>query len=168
VRITQGQEARLTVVLTPKEVLPPAATFAISNGPRGSDVLLDKSKIGTLQEDGSFSAAQIPPGRHIVEIRKEGYQAIPLSRNFAANTTVTIDASRTTLLTGVLELTFAFPGRVTVARDIAGESPIYATSGKPLSLQPGTYNITVSAGNVTPQSVKVVSGEKQSVTLALH
>jgi hypothetical protein len=170
VLIATGQEARLKFVLVPSVTPGPlTATLAISNGPHGSDVLLDGSPVGTLQPNGSFSYASVTPGHHTVEIRKDGYQSVPVSRNFAPGSTVTINGSESTLLTGILEITFTFHGRVTLSRGVAGESPIYVTSGSALNLQPGTYTITASgAGNLTPKSVRVVTGEKQSVELLLQ
>jgi hypothetical protein len=167
VRIATGLEARLQFVLVPKVTPgPPAATLAISNGPHGSDVFLDGSPVGTFQANGSFAYASVVPGHHTVEIRKDGYQSVPVSRNFAPGSTVTINGSEGTLLTGIVEIAFTFHRRVTLSRGIVGETPIYVVSGSPLNLQPGTYIITVGGtGNVTPESVRVVAGEKQSVEL---
>ena len=91
-----------------------------------------------------------------------------MSRNFSLGGTVTINGSETALLTGILEINYAFPGRVTLSREV-DKSPIYVTSGAPLNLQPGTYTITTNAqGTLTPQSVRVVSGEKESLVLSLR
>jgi PEGA domain len=169
VHVVSAQETKLKFVLVPKTAPgPPTATLAISNAPQGGDVFLDKSSIGTVSADGSFSYDHVLTGYHTIEIRKEGYQPLSVSRNFLVGAPVTINGSETALLTGILEITFAFPSRVTMSRE-GDKSPVYVTSGAPLNLQPGTYAITTSAGGtLTPHSVRVVAGEKQSITLSLH
>jgi hypothetical protein len=169
VHVLSAQEAKLKFVLVPKAAPgPPVATLVISNAPQGGDVFLDKSSIGTVPADGAFSYDHVTSGYHAVEIRKQGYQALSVSRNFSLGGTVTINGSETALLTGILEINYAFPGRVTLSREV-DKSPIYVTSGAPLNLQPGTYTITTNAqGTLTPQSVRVVSGEKESLVLSLR
>ena len=71
VDVRKGEEAKLEFALRP---VPKVASLSIAGGIPGTDVVLDQNSIGTVRDDGSFSAMSVPPGDHVIELRKESYR----------------------------------------------------------------------------------------------
>jgi eukaryotic-like serine/threonine-protein kinase len=167
VRVRKGEERRLAFNLQP---LPHFGTLSIQGGPPGAQVVIDQTPAGTVQADGSFTAANITPGDHVVELRKDRFKPKRLQKRFAAGTTVALAAAETSLeaATGEVKITFT-PSDASVTLARAGETPIKVSSGAALNLPPGTYTVnTRTADNVTRAStIEVVAGQSRSLDLPL-
>jgi serine/threonine protein kinase len=167
VRIRKGEERRLTFNLQP---LPHFGTLSIQGGPPGAQVVIDQTPAGTVNPDGSFSAANIAPGDHVVELRKDRFNPKRIQKRFVAGTNVAITPAEAVLeaATGAVKITFT-PADASVNLTKAGEAPIKVTSGSALNLPPGTYTLSAhTADNMTRTStVEIVAGQSKAVDLSL-
>ena len=166
-RIRKGEERRLAFNLQP---LPHFGTLSIQGGPPGAQVVIDQALAGTVQPDGSFTAANITPGDHVVELRKDRFKPRRLQKRFAAGTNVALTPAEAGLeaATGEARITFT-PADAAVTLTKAGEAPLKVTSGSALTLPPGTYTLSArTADNLTRTStVEVVAGQSKVVDLQL-
>jgi hypothetical protein len=165
--VRKGEEAKLEFRLQP---MPRVASLAIQGAVPGAQVLLDDSPIGTVQDDGSFSASSVSPGAHALELRKDSYKPRRIERRFEAGAAVQLAAADVALekLPGGLRITVNPPdARITLAR--AGEAARQVTAGSPLTLPDGAYTITARAPNFAERSttVNVVAGETKPVEIVL-
>jgi serine/threonine protein kinase len=167
IRIRKGEERRLAFSLQP---LPHFGTLSIQGGPPGAQVVIDQAPAGAVQADGSFSAANIPPGDHVVELRKDRFKLKRIQKRVVAGTNVTLTPAETALeaVTGEVKITFT-PADAAVTLTRAGEAPLKVTSGSALNLPPGTYTLSArTADNMTRTStVEVVAGQSKAVDLPL-
>jgi|CZKR01.1.fsa_nt_gi serine/threonine protein kinase len=162
VAIRKGDLARLNFVLA---AVPHAASLAIDGGVAGTSVLLDGVVLGTLPADGKFRYPTVTPGEHAIELRRERFNPKILHKRFVAGSTVTVSGSEGAMdaATGQLKVTFSpADAIVTLVKD--GESPTNVTSGTPVVVAPGTYQLTARVGNF-PRSatLEVVAGESRTI-----
>jgi hypothetical protein len=166
VTLKKGQQSRLTFKLV---ALPKLATLSIQGGAPGTEVRVDQESIGHVQDDGSFHAASILPGDHVVELRKEGFNPKQIKEHFTAGATVSLGGAEATLeiAKGTLRVTFTPPdASVTLTR--AGEPAIRITSGNTVSVAPGTYTLTaITADHTQNTVVQVVAGQLKTLDLSL-
>jgi hypothetical protein len=164
--VRKGEEFKLEFQLKP---IPKVASLAIQGAIPGSEILLDQSAIGTVQDDGNFTASSVPPGDHVIELRKDTYKPKKIERRFEPSQTIQLAAADVALekLLGTVKLNLTpADAQVTVARE--GEAP-RPVSGSSLSLPDGTYTLSAHAPNYQEKSVtvSVASGENKTVDLAL-
>lgn len=164
--IRKGEEAKLEFKLQPQ---PQFGSLAIQGGTPGSDVLLDQTSLGQVQDDGTFTASTVSPGDHSIELRKDGYQPKKLQRKFAAGSAVQLAAADTALerALSTLKLHVTPPdAHVTIARSGEAPKPITDTT---LSVPDGSYVVTGHAANYADRSIPVTlsGGETKTVELAL-
>ncbi len=93
--VKKGGEARLEFKMKP---LPQLSSLRIEGATPGAEVLLDQAKVGTISDDGSFRDAAVPPGDHVILIRRDRFSPKQFSRTFAAGQTVTIGGSDAALI----------------------------------------------------------------------
>ena len=91
VDVRKGEEAKLEFSLRP---VPLVASLSIAGGTPGSEVVLDQNPIGTVRDDGSFSAMSVPPGDHSIELRRESYRSKKFDRHFEAGGAVQLSCRR--------------------------------------------------------------------------
>ncbi|MFZ0287429.1 MAG: protein kinase, partial [Terriglobales bacterium] len=105
VRIRKGEERKLAFNLQP---LPRFGTLSIQGGPPGAQVLIDQLPAGTVQSNGSFTAPNITPGDHVVELRKDRFKPKRLQKRFAVGTTLSLTPTELALeaTTGTVKITF--------------------------------------------------------------
>ncbi|MGO9648052.1 MAG: protein kinase domain-containing protein [Terriglobales bacterium] len=167
VHIRKGEERRLAFNLQP---LPHFGTLSIQGGPPGAQVVIDQAAAGTVQPDGSFTAANIAPGDHVVELRKDRFKPRRVQKRVVAGANVAITPAEATLeaATGEVKITFT-PADAVVSLTKAGEAPVKVTSGSALNLPPGSYTLTArTADNLTRTStVEIVPGQSKTVDLPL-
>ena len=92
--VKKGGETRLEFKLTPA---PQFSILRINGGTPGAEVLIDQRSLGTIGQDGSFSNGTIPPGDHIIDIRKDGFGPHRVPRNFRVGEAVTINGGEAVL-----------------------------------------------------------------------
>jgi eukaryotic-like serine/threonine-protein kinase len=167
VHIRKGEERRLAFNLQP---LPHFGTLSIQGGPSGAQVVIDQTPAGTVQPDGSFTAANIVPGDHVVELRKDRFKPKRIQKRVVAGANVALTPSEATLeaATGEVKITFT-PADAAVSLTKAGEAPIKVTSASVLNLPPGSYTLSArTADNLTRTStIEIVAGQSKVVDLPL-
>lgn len=73
VEIRKNQESRLTFQLTPRDN---KAYVAVRDGRPGARVSIDGNLVGTVDKDGGFYSPGLAPGKHSIQMDKEGYEAL--------------------------------------------------------------------------------------------
>ncbi len=164
--LRKGEEFKLEFQLKP---IPQVGSLAIQGAIPGSQVLLDQAVIGTVQDDGSFTASSVPPGEHSIELRKDAYKPRKIEKRFEANQTVQLAAADAALekVPGTLKLNVSPAGaQITIARQ--GEAP-RPVAGAVLSLPDGTYTLSARAANYQDKTytVSLVSGDNKTLDISL-
>jgi serine/threonine protein kinase len=162
VAIRKGDLSRLNFTLEPVLHL---ASFAIDGGVAGTTVLLDGAPLGTVQSDGKLPLSNVSPGDHVIELRKLHFTSKTLRKRFVAGSTITVSGPEAALDAeiGHLKITFTpADAAVTVTKD--GEAPIKITSGIPVDLAPGTYQLGASVGSFSRSApLEVTAGELRAL-----
>jgi len=164
--LRKGEEFKLSFQLKP---VPKVASLALQGAIPGSQVLLDQSAIGIVQDDGTFTASSVAPGEHTVELRKEAYKPRKIERRFEASQTVQLAAADVALekLPGTLKLSISpADAQVTIARQ--GETPRPVT-GTVLTLAEGAYTLSAHAANYQDRTytASLAAGENRTLEIAL-
>ena len=94
VNVQKGQVEKLVFALQPA---PTVASLVIAGATPLAEVLLDGKSLGRIQQDGSFSAANVQPGPHTIELRKDTFKPKDLQRQFAAGGSVHLTANEVAL-----------------------------------------------------------------------
>ncbi|MFB3922854.1 MAG: protein kinase [Terriglobia bacterium] len=167
VEIRRGEETKLEFRLAP---VPSVASLSIQGGAAGTQIVLDRTVLGTVSPDGTFSASNINPGEHTIELRRDQYRPKRIARRFGAGETVQLSSADLALeaAMGVLHLSLApADSQVTITR--AGETQARPVTGNTLNLPEGTYTLVAKATNYgsRTETVRLASGETKNVDLHL-
>jgi hypothetical protein len=165
--VKKGSEVRLEFKLQP---LPRVAALQIKDATPGAEVVLDQKSLGTVGDDGSFQAGAVPPGDHVIELRRENYLPKRLQRQFIAGKAVALAGPDAVLAlaSGSIRLTRTPPDAAVVYRR-EDETQNHEWRGNQADLPPGNYIFTARApgyGDRT-ERVAVAVGETRPVDLAL-
>jgi serine/threonine protein kinase len=164
--IRKGEETKLEFQLAP---MPSVASLQIQGASPGAQIVLDQRVLGVVREDGSFTASNLSPGEHTIEIRKDQFRPRRLTRSFAAGDTVRLTGNEVVLESaqGVIYLDVSPPeAQVTIAR--VGDPQARAVRGGTLNVPEGTYILRAQAPNFSARSVTVRVGAGESQTVDLH
>ena len=93
--VKKGGEVRLEFKMNP---LPQVSALRIEGATPGAEVLIDRASAGTVGDDGTFRNAAVPPGDHVIVLRRDRFSPKQFSRTFAAGQTVTISGADATLV----------------------------------------------------------------------
>lgn len=167
IRIRKGQQGRVVFGLLPAQHM---AELDIQGAPAGTAVLIDQTDAGTVKSDGTLTLTSVPPGDHVIELRKDRFKAKQIKKHFAAGTPVALAAADVALeaAPGELKITFT-PADAQVTFTKTGESPIKATSGNALSLPAGTYTVAARTADsvVRTATLDIAAGQSRSLDLSL-
>jgi len=94
VDIQKGQVEKLVFALQPA---PTVASLVIAGATPLAEVLLDGKSLGTIQQDGSFSAANVQPGPHTIQLKKDTFKPKELQKQFVAGGSVHLAANEVAL-----------------------------------------------------------------------
>ncbi len=167
VRVRKGEQTKLSFSLQP---IPHLASLSIQGGTPGAQVFIDQAPVGTVQPDGTFSLATIPPGDHVIELRKDRFISKRMQKHFAAGPSIALTGADAVLQAGTGELRITFsPPEAVVNLAKAGEAPVKVASGNAVSLPPGTYTLTarIADGLTRSSTVEVVAGQSKTLDLPL-
>jgi hypothetical protein len=162
VTLKVGDDVQLTF-----QMVPAKSRLDVRGAPTATEVLLDGTSIGTAQ-DGSFSSANIEPGKHTVGLRKEGFKPFRAEYNFEPGKPVSIDV---TLEPAPGMLTFdVTPAGVQgllirVVKE--GETQSSTAVEKDMAVPAGTYRVTASAPQYQEASATVTVGAGRTAAVAL-
>jgi hypothetical protein len=93
--VKKGGEVRLEFKMKP---LAEVAALRIEGATPGAEVLIDQRGAGAVADDGSFHAAAVAPGVHVIALRRDRFAPKQFSRTFVAGQTVTITGSDAALV----------------------------------------------------------------------
>ncbi|MEO5925801.1 MAG: PEGA domain-containing protein [Bryobacteraceae bacterium] len=94
VKVEQGSEIKLAFAM---KALPQFASISVSGAAAGTQILLSDRLLGTVGGDGSFRNANIAPGEHSIELRRDQFEPKRFTRTFRAGETVVIGVAESTL-----------------------------------------------------------------------
>jgi serine/threonine-protein kinase len=165
--VRKGGEVKVEFHLVP---VPSVASLQLQGVLPGAQVVVDQKVLGSVRDDGVFSASGIAPGEHTIEIRKEQYRTKRIVRSFAAGETVKLGENEVALEAGlgVVHLSVSpADTQVTVAR--VGEAQSRPVRETTLNLPEGTYILKATAPSHAARSVTlhVAAGETKTVDLSL-
>lgn len=167
VMIRKGEEAKVEFHLKP---LPKVASLHLTNATPGAMVLLDGVSIGEIETDGAFSRANIAPGEHVLELRRDGRAPKRFKKQFEAGTTVEIAGTDVVLeaAQGTVHISVT-PPDAKISYKRYGSSQAQTLVGKSVSLPVGSYSFTARAPNHSErtESVQVNLGETARVNIVL-
>ncbi len=165
--IRKGEETKLEFKLVS---VPTMASLLIQGALPGVQVILDRNPLGTVQPDGTFSASNLAPGDHTIELRKEQFKHKRITKRFEAGEAVQLGGGEVALETamGTLRLNLS-PADTQVTLSRAGETEAHTVNETTLNLPEGSYTLMARAPHYTPHSVtvQVAAGETKAVDLLL-
>jgi hypothetical protein len=167
VEIKKGEETRVAFVLTPVQTV---AALEIRNGVVGTQVLIDDRPAGRVDAGGAFAAANLQPGEHSIEMRRDGFVPRRVSRTLKAGEIVVLNGPDVALAAAAAALhLIVSPPDATVTYRRNDESQSHAVQGSTLKLDPGSYIFTAKAPNFVERSERttVTGGESRNLELAL-
>jgi hypothetical protein len=165
--VRKGEETKVEFTLRP---IPKMAALQIRGGTPGATVMVNKESIGTIGPDGTFSASNIPPGDHTIDLRREQYTARQHQRSFRAGETVQLTGAEAVLerAPGVIRVALSPPeARLTYRR--ADQQQVQQARDNSLSVSEGTYILTATAPGYTSrtETVQVGPGETRNISISL-
>jgi serine/threonine protein kinase len=161
--IRKGDVASLNFSL---KAIPHVASLSIDGAVAGATVLIDGEPVGSVKPDGKLQIATISPGDHVIEFRKAGLNPKSLHKNFPAGSTVPVGGPEAAMeaMDSQLKLIFT-PADAVVTMVKNGEpAPISITSGTPVRVPPGTYQLTASVGSFHRSApLELTAGESRTI-----
>ncbi len=165
--IKKGDETKVVFNLKP---LPKFAALQVHNGVPGTQIILEDQALGRVGPDGTFAAANVAPGEHAIEARREGFVARRIQRTLKAGETLVINGAdiALTAATGSLHVVTT-PPEATVLYRRTSESQLHVARESTLKLEPGAYVFVARAPGFVEGSTQttVAAGETRSVEIAL-
>ena len=141
--VKKGAETRLAFKL---QAFPQIAVLHINGGTPGAHVLIDNRSVGQIDADGTLSYANITPGDHTVEIKRDQYMPKSMTQTFRAGATLELSGDSVILerATGTLRVSVTpNSAQITIRRsDEARANPIFAG---PHTLSAGSYTLVAKA-----------------------
>jgi outer membrane receptor for ferrienterochelin and colicin len=139
------------------------ALVRVQTTPEGAEVYIDRADLGSRGRSPQTLA--LPPGRHKVMVKKEGYRPAEASVYMVRGKAVTQDFELT-LITGTVELT-GTPAGAEVRT--SAEGPVVAKVPGKLALTPGQHVLYVRAPGHAPEQlvVEVPADNTVSIPVAL-
>ena len=167
VAITKGQESRVEFTL---KAIPKLATLRLSGAVPGIAVFLDSQGIGVVGGDGTFVTANVTPGEHTVELRREKFGPKRNPRQFRAGETVEINGADVVLVAASSSLRVNVkPATAQIFYRKSDETQLRQATGGQLALGEGSWVVTAKAPNFLDgtATVQLGAGESKTIELAL-
>ncbi|MEO7141886.1 MAG: PEGA domain-containing protein [Bryobacteraceae bacterium] len=164
--IKKGEEARLEFALKP---LPRVAVLNIRGAAPGTQIFLDQQSLGTVGPDGAFSHANVAPGDHVIELRREHYLPKKLARSFKAGDTIALSGADLAMnaSTGAVQIAVT-PANAAVSYHHADETLSLPVNGNSVQLPTGVYTFTARAPGFAEKSGRVIVVAGGTRTVELH
>jgi hypothetical protein len=165
--VKKGAEVRLQFTLKPQ---PQFGSLQIRGALAGTEILVDQKVAGTVGPDGLFSAGEIQPGEHTIELRREQHQPKRLQRAFQAGQAVVLAGPEVVLAStnGTIRLT-RNPASASVTYRRGDEAEAHEIRGSQIELPAGTYTFAATAPGFLEFTARVqlAAGESREVDFAL-
>ena len=168
VDVKKGEEIKVAFRLKP---LPKVAALQIRNGVPGTQIFIEDRALGRIGPDGTLSAANLTPGEHAIEARREGFITRRILRTLKEGETLVLNGTDIALpsATGTIHFVL-WPPDAVVSYRRADESQVHPAREATIRLEPGSYVFTGRAPNYQERSERatVVPGESRNVELSLE
>ena len=165
--IAKGQEARIEFKL---KAIPRLSSLRLRGVAAGTQVYLDGNPIGAVPASGAFDFAQVAPGEHVVELRRDRMAPKRNPRQFRAGETIELSGADVTLSAagGTIKLNVTPASAQLTIKGPADAAP-RAITGTTLQLAEGTYIISAKAPNYADrsQTVVIASGDNKTIDIPL-
>ncbi len=165
--IAKGQESRVEFTL---KAIPKLATLRISGAVPGIAVLLDSQGLGVVGADGTFVTANVTPGEHTVELRREKFGPKRNPRQFRAGETVEMNGADVVLIAASSSLRVNVkPANAQIFYRKSDETQLRQATGAQIALGEGSWVVMAKAPNFLDgtTTVQLGAGESKTVELAL-
>jgi hypothetical protein len=155
VELTKGETVKFGVIELKPLVL--VSSLAIEGATRDADVLIDGNSKGTVSGDGSFRLNDVPPGDHVITLRKADFEDKQIPRTFVAGQAIRIAGAEGQLVSlfGILNFRVAPPNATITYRKPDETLAHAAENGKELRVKTGQYVITATAAGRTTRQDNV-------------
>jgi len=167
VTIAKGQEARMEFKL---RIIPRLSSLRLRGAATGTQVYLDGNPIGAVPASGVFDYAQVAPGEHVIELRRERMAPKRTPRQFRAGETIELSGPDVTLSAagGTIKLNVTPASAQVTIKGPADAAPRPVT-GTTLQLGEGTYVISAKAPNYADrsQTVIIANGDNKTIDIPL-
>jgi hypothetical protein len=167
-RVRKGEETRVEFKLQPVQR---AAALRVRGAAQGTSVFLDGNGVGQVGGDGTFSLANIQPGDHVVELRRERYQPKRFARSFPAGGTVEIaEDLALEKMPGTLRLQLAPADSRVVLRPAGGRAGVgeRVIKEQSVTVPEGSWTLSATAPNHSEKTATVQVGAGETVTVDLR
>ena len=167
VTIAKGQEARLEFKL---RIVPKLATLRIRGAAPGTQVVMDGNPLGTVSPAGTLEFAQVAPGEHVVELRRDRFAPKRAPRQFRAGETVELAGADVTLSSAGATLRVSVnPANAQLTIKGPGDAAPRPVQPGTLQLSEGMYVITAKAPNHADrtQSITLSAGDNKALDFPL-
>ena len=166
-KINKGEETRLEFKLIP---LPQVASLQVRGASPGTSVHLGDRILGTIGADGSLSVANLPPGEHVLELRRQGFANKKFTRTFRAGETVLLTGAELAMVptTALVHLALSPPDAAVTWRH-SDESQTHAVREPSFKLEAGSYVFSIKAPGYEDRTerVQVAAGETRTLEFRL-
>ncbi len=172
IQLAKGEEKRVVFRLVSAAV---TGQLLVNGGSPGAQVFVDQSLVGAVGADGTLRAANIAPGTHSIELRKDRLRSKTVQRTFAARQTIRLADADVALrsVVGLLRLSVT-PSNADMLIARADGQPRSISPGT-VDLEEGTYTLTARAAGYQDltEQVQITAGQTTShnatlVRLARH
>jgi hypothetical protein len=165
VNILKGQVEKLVFALQPA---PTVASLVIAGATPLAEVLLDGKSLGRIQQDGSFSAANVQPGPHTIELKKDTFKPKGLQRQFVAGGSVHLTANEVALESATAHPNPALAPPKLIVQTVPGAQ--VSMDGRAVGQTDSKGRLEISQASTGDHTVEVVAKPyenfKEKVTLS--
>jgi hypothetical protein len=165
--VKKGSEVRLEFKL---KAAPQLGAFLIRGGTAGAEVFLDQKSVGTVSADGGFTDNTVPPGDHVIEIRRDQYAPKRFQRTIKAGQIVIFTGADAVLAisNGTIRLART-PAAAAVTYHRADEAETHDLRGNQVELPPGVYVFSAKAPGFVDHTerVQLAGGETRTLEINL-
>ena len=167
VTIAKGQETRIEFKL---RIIPRLSSLRLRGVATGTQVYLDGNPVGAVPASGVFDYAQVAPGEHVVELRRDRMSPKRIPRQFRAGETIELSGPDVILSAagGTIRLNVT-PASAQITIKGPSDAAPRPVTGTTLQLGEGTYIISAKAPNYADrsQTVIVANGDNKTVDIPL-
>jgi tetratricopeptide (TPR) repeat protein len=152
VNIQKGQVEKLAFALQP---VPTVASLIIAGATPLAEVLLDGKSLGRIQQDGSFSVANVQPGPHTIELRKHLFKPKELQMQFLAGESVHLTAKEVALESAAAHAAPASAPPLLIVQTVAGAQ--VNLDGRAVGQTDSKGHLEISSAAAGEHTVQVVA-----------
>jgi hypothetical protein len=146
---------------------PAAGTLEFRELPRGLQVLLDGTAIGTVGADGTLTYAGVPPGQRTLQFVLQGFEPLSMTREFAGGATLTLTSADVVLARAPATVAVMADASTQISVARGAETVRQFAGPTKLTLPEGQYEVSAKgpANVATTRTLTVAAGESRTLDL---